>query len=216
MDQKMFQYEHPFLTVDGIILRVKNGCVEVLLTERNDEFGKWALPGGFVAIDKLAVDTLREKVLNKVHFSTFYAEQLKTYDALNRDPRYRVFSIAYLCLTNDIEASGNWFQVTGTGLQKTDVFLSFSDLSFDHGQMIQDALLRLKNKLWWSDIVRWLLPEKFRISEAQEVFSIIEGKKTDMFRRQMGNRIKEDGMVHTKGRPAALFRWNDEWSQKGD
>lgn len=206
-------YEHPYLTVDGVIFRFKNNVLQVLLVHRDDEFGKWALPGGFVDIDKLADDTLRQKVQAKTGVHGFYSEQLKTYDSLNRDSRGRVISIAYLCLLNDNEQSGDWFTVnTQENLLVAHESIKFEDLSFDHGEILMDAIKRLTGKLWWSDLASFLLPEIFTIREIETLFEILEEKKTGMIRRQLGSRIKEVGVESSPvGRPAKLYSWVNQF-----
>ena len=87
-------YQHPYVTVDGVLFRSNGTCLEVKLIQPPKLEGQWSLPGGFVSIDKLAIDTLREKMAEKANISGFYAEQLQTYDALTRDERGRVLTIA--------------------------------------------------------------------------------------------------------------------------
>lgn len=201
------QYEHPYLTVDGVILRNAGDCLEVLLDRRSDEFGEWSLPGGFVPVDKLAEDVLRRKVKEKTSVSITFAEQLRTYDALDRDPRGRVISVAYLCLTNRKDP-GNWFAIRGDILVCNDLIVPIDNLAFDHGQILRDALVRLSGKLWWTDLAMYLLPESFLIREISDLFEVIEGKKTGMIKRQLGPRIEEVGSDNqTGGRPAKMYRW---------
>lgn len=207
MCHSIFEYEHPFLTVDGVLLRVNNGHLEVLLVQRNDEFGGWALPGGFVPIDRLATDILLEKVEEKTGVSGFYFEQLKTYDGLNRDPRYRVVSIAYICITNRVSDHGDWFRVDGNKLVRGETSIQLSQLSFDHGQIIADAIDRIRGKLWWSDISRYFLNETFTIRELIVLYQLFEGKR-DNFRRKIAPFLEATGvMSRSGGRPAELYRW---------
>ena len=163
------------MTVDGVLFRSKDTCLEVKLIRPPKLDGQWSLPGGFVSIDKLAVDTLREKMAEKANVFEFYAEQLQTYDALARDERGRVLTIAYLCLTNDFSDSDGWFSVISNNeLMREDMVIKLDDLAFDHGQIIRDAKERLTNKLWYSDLPKYLLPEAFRMSDAQNLFAINE------------------------------------------
>lgn len=219
MKQDIQNYEHPYLTVDGVVLCYRNG-IEVLLVRRSEqpEQGKWSLPGGFMNIDQCLDQTLERKVAEKTGVSGFYREQLKTYDALDRDPRGRILSVAYLALIRGEEVPGAWFHMNGNTLEKDTVKICVSDLAFDHGQILLDALDRMKNKLWYSDLVKYLLPEQFTIREAKTLFSLLGGRPTSMFRRDLGARVIEMEAAYAtrqgRGRPAALFRWNPDW--KGD
>lgn len=217
MDLPIKSYDHPYLTVDGVILRYFQKHLEVLLLHRQGEYPGWALPGGFVNIDQIAEDTLRRKVKEKTDFEIGHAEQLKTYDALDRDPRGRIISMAYLCLTHNEDESGLWFQIDSKEKKLTngEASISFSDLCFDHGEILEDALIRLKGKLWWSDLPKYLLPERFVLRDIDGLFQTIEGKETNMLKRQLGKRIREVGTSNTRGRPAKAYMWVMEKDREG-
>lgn len=215
----IFNYEHPFVTVDGIILRFRNNALEVLLMKRDTdpEKGRWSLPGGFVGVDARMEDTLRQKVLDKTGVSGFYMEQLKTYDAFQRDPRGRVLSVAYLCITNQQNQPGCWFRPGKFELEGPDgEKIPYGDLAFDHGFIIHDALERLRGKLWYTDIMRHFLPDEFTILQVQTLCEAIEGKKNTNLRRRLEGRIDDTGNIKEYGakggRHAALYRW----LKKGD
>lgn len=211
IEHDLQKYEHPYLTVDGVLLRFKNNKLEVKLIQQPKLERKWSLPGGFVHIDRLAVDTLREVMLEKAGEKGFYAEQLQTYDALDRDERGRIISVAYLCLTNDLTKTDGWFVVGNNGeLKNGSLVLRVNDLAFDHGQILQDAKERLTNKLWYSDLPKYLFSETFRASEVQNLYELLEGVRYyKNFKRNMGSRLAEAGMMSGSGlgRPAAMYRW---------
>lgn len=87
------------------------------------------------------------------------------------------------------------------------------DLAFDHGQIVRDARQRLTNKLWYSSLPKYLLPDTFKLSEIQSLYEMLEEScYFTNFRRNMGDRITEVGIVEpglTPGRRAKLYRWND-------
>lgn len=204
-------YKHPYVTVDGVLLRFKKNKLEVKLIQQPKLDGKWSLPGGFVHIDRLAIDTLREVMLDKAGEKGFYAEQLQTYDALDRDERGRIISIAYLCLTNDLSGDDGWFIIRDNGeLIHHDLVLRKEELAFDHGQFVMDAKERLTNKLWYSDIPKYLFPELFRPSEVQSLYELLEGSRYYRnFKRNMGERLEETDQVSENGPgpKAVLYRW---------
>lgn len=214
VDESISKYDHPYVTVDAALFRLgdKPGTLDVKLY-KNKSTGKWCLPGGFMPVDRLAMDVLREKVEEKTGEEGFYAEQLKTYDDLDRDGRARVVSIAYLCLTRDWTDEENWWRVDGKLLRKTvgQGFIRMSSLGFDHAQIITDAIARLGNKLWWSDLPGEILPYTFRLSDAQALFEALEGKTYyTNFKRMLSDRIEAMGMDDDERRPgrkAVLYRW---------
>ena len=83
MKYSAIDFPKPLTTVDVVIFTVQEGQLQVLLVNRpNDEAepfpGAWALPGGFVDIDKDASleACARRKLLEKTGVMTPYLEQL--------------------------------------------------------------------------------------------------------------------------------------------
>lgn len=99
------------LSTDILIFSVSEGVAKncrtlsdkyfsILLTKRTKEpyKEKWCLPGGFVKIDE-TIDMAADRVLAKeTNLHNIYKEQLYTFGGLNRDPRARVISTAYMAL----------------------------------------------------------------------------------------------------------------------
>jgi len=205
-------YQHPYVTVDGVVLRFQNARLEVLLVTRDD--GKIALPGGFLDIDKTLDEALEQKVFQKTGIKGFYMEQLKTYDALDRDPRGRILSVAYLAFLNkqtddsELPDDVRWCPIIGNG--------SAWELAFDHEQILADGLQRLKNKFFYSDLPGYLLQAEFTALEGKELWGCLSGHSTFNVHRFFNPRTIETGKTaETKGRPAALLRWKWGWNDDG-
>ena len=221
------EYKHPYVTVDAVILRFAREGLEVLLLKRDDN-NKVALPGGFMDIDKTLEETLTAKVSQKTNLSRFYFEQLKTFDSINRDERERIVSIAYLCLVNKLDGSKlpnnvRWCPVHANLLSKdvpkimwlkTEV--PFHELAFDHGEILTEALRRLKNKIWYSDLAGYLLPKEFTTTQVKALWGCVEGRPVQNPSRIVDSRTVPTGeMISTGGRPAIALNWN--WKRnKGD
>lgn len=220
-------YEHPYITVDGIVLKPSYseldgyGCKkmqwDILLVKRNFEpcLGKWSFPGGFMDIDKNLEETLYNKLFNKAGLVDYYMEQLKTFDAVDRDERGRVLTVAYLVLINEYKGvlpdNACWFHIDNEILINDDgEKISFDDMAFDHGNILREGLERIRGKIWYSDIASYLLPPEFTIKEAQDLFELAEKKRTGSFQRQLGNRVSrvKNKRLDTKGRPAQIYHWN--------
>ena len=91
----------------------------ILLVRRNKEPFKdtWCLPGGFVKENE-SIDEAADRVLEKeTNLSNIYKEQLYTFGDVDRDPRTRVISTAYMALidkqkiTNQLSEDASWFNI---------------------------------------------------------------------------------------------------------
>ncbi len=185
------KYERPSVTVDIVILRVFEQDLKVLLIRRKvpPYQGLWAVPGGFVGIKESLDTAARRKLLEETGVENVYLEQLYTFGEPGRDPRTRVITVAYFALleagqvkplragSDAVEVS--WWSVFG-----------LPELAFDHRQILDYTLQRLRGKLSYSNIAFQLLPEKFTLTELQRVYEIILGQKMDKrnFRKSLSIR----------------------------
>lgn len=124
-------YEKLSITADLLIFSVSdsdhdnyrklnNKHFSILLVKRaNYPFkDKWCLPGGFVKIDE-TIDKAAIRILeNETNLKNIYTEQLYTFSDVNRDPRMRVISTAYLALidknmlSDNLSENASWFNIT--------------------------------------------------------------------------------------------------------
>lgn len=134
-----YKYPHPAVTADCIVMTRDN---QVLLIQRRNEpcQGQWAFPGGFMNIDETAeaaaVRELQEET--GITLSETDIFQVGAYTAVDRDPRERVITIAYLAEIDapvpvkgsDDAARAQWFPLD-----------ALPPLAFDHAEILLDAKL---------------------------------------------------------------------------
>lgn len=92
----------------------------VLLVKReNYPFkDKWCLPGGFVGINESIDDAAKRILATETNLHNIYIEQLYTFGQVDRDPRMRIISTAYMALidknqlTENITKNASWFDLT--------------------------------------------------------------------------------------------------------
>lgn len=88
-------------------------------------------------------------------------------------------------------------------------------IAFDHAEMIQYAVERLRNKIEYTDIAFNLMPELFTLSELQQVYEVTLGKEllSAAFRRKIADMVMETNQFTKDAghRPAKLFRFNPNW-----
>lgn len=199
------------VTVDLVLMTVREGRLAVLLQHRHEEpyQDDWALPGGFVGVDE-SLDAAAQRVLaEKAGLADAWLEQLYSFGDPGRDPRMRIVTIAYFALLpmEDLTA--------GVAARK-DLMLApmdgLPDLAFDHKIIVDHAAARLRGKLDYSSVAFALLPSLFTLRALQDVHEAILGTPLNKpaFRRRMldkgwieGTGTREEGGAF---RPAELFR----------
>ncbi|MEE7450891.1 NUDIX hydrolase [Methylobacterium radiotolerans] len=226
-------YDRPALTVDLVLLGIRAGRLAALLLRRSREpqAGLWALPGGFVGIAE-TLDAASERVLReKAGIGRARLEQLYTFGAVDRDPRMRIVSVAYLALLPEAafaealaggaELAAATLVVPWAGEAGGPVSAEAEDgaplalaLAFDHADILALAVKRLRGKLDYTDVGFALLPEHFTLRQLQDVHAAIRGAPLNKsaFRRRMRDRgwIAPTGAreAGTAFRPAELFRFD--------
>ena len=95
-----YKYPRPAVTADCIVI-TKEAEPKVLLIQRGDQpfKGGWAFPGGFLNMDETteqcAIRELEEET--GLHISDVH--QIGAYSKVDRDPRGRTVTVAYLVLS---------------------------------------------------------------------------------------------------------------------
>lgn len=89
------------------------------------------------------------------------------------------------------------------------------ELGFDHIQIIDTALERLKNKIEYTPIAFTLLPKHFTLTELQRVYEVILNKPLlkANFRRKISPMVKETDYIkgNSGHRPAKYYVFNESW-----
>jgi 8-oxo-dGTP diphosphatase len=209
-------YPTPMSTVDVVLFTLKPNGLHVLLIPRpsskSEPFpGLLALPGGFVHAqeDRNLDDTARRVLAQKAGVSErIYLEQLQTFSGMTRDPRGWSISQAYCALVPSDLAEhtsplSKWVSVDealGVGL------------AFDHAQILQKALERVRNKTNYSLLPAYFLPDLFTLGELQKVYEVVLGSPLDKssFRKKIDSldafSSVEGERREGRQRPAQLYR----------
>jgi 8-oxo-dGTP diphosphatase len=228
------RYERPSVTVDVVLLTVRDGGLWTLLgrRKRHPARGRWGLPGGFVRNEE-ALDAAAARVLrDKAGLSDVFTEQLYTFGAPDRDPRTRVISVAYYALvewrrladaaTDDAHRSSQvgrlsvpWSGERGGSVDVLGGNGAALSLAFDHAEILGVAVKRLRGKVDYAPLGFELLPDAFSLRDLRLVHEAILAHplNKDSFRRRMLDR----GLVVPTGqrassvghRPPELYRFAD-------
>jgi len=215
-------FERPLTGVDLVIFTVRDDVLHVLLTQRPDGPnepcpGLWALPGGFIDVEKDASleACARRKLAEKTGVASPYLEQLGSWGGNARDPRGWSATHVYFALipSEGIEpraggraADARWHPVRDHGVREK--------LAFDHATILSAALERLRNKVEYTSLPAFLLPEEFTLSELQHVYEIVLDRPLN--KSAFRTRVRDADLIvevprqrSGANRPAQLYRLKD-------
>ena len=195
------EYPAVAVTVDVVALTIRDGRLCVLLVERAEHpfAGHRALPGGFVKNETLDAAALRELAEETDLRRGVHLEQLQTYGDPVRDPRMRVFSVAYLAFAPSLPdptagsdaSNAYWVPVEQA-----------TDLAFDHDQILADGLERARAKLEYTPLATAFAAPEFTISELRAIYAAVWGEELHAgnFHRKV---LSVPGFVEGTGRTTA-------------
>lgn len=172
--------------------------------------GRWALPSGPLVWGESLVQAARRTLREATGLRPAYLEQLYAFGGLERTVDQRVVSIVYWALVSRVvqqHADGS----DGVGWFPVD---ALPDLAFDHRQILDYAVNRLRTKVEYAQIAHELLGESFTLSDLHGVYEAVLGRRLDLanFRRAMlaSGSLEDTGATRTagRGRPARLYRFH--------
>ncbi|MDQ6739963.1 MAG: NUDIX hydrolase [Actinomycetota bacterium] len=171
--------------------------------------GRWALPGGPLTQRESLQGAAARSLQETTRLVPQYLEQLYAFGGLHRSPSQRVVSIVYWALVQPTEAAlaeestnVKWFRAD-----------QLEPLAFDHNEIVDYALWRLRNKMTYGTIAYHLLGEKFTLAQIREVYEAVLDRTLDPanFRRQLtaDPQIEATGeyLQGGKHRPPRLYRY---------
>ena len=146
--QYQYDYPRPALTVDALVVTVKDAQIQVLLIQRKQPpfQHRWALPGGFVNEGERLLEAAHRELHEETGVVLKHLVPFGTYGDPGRDPRGWTVTVAYLGIASWNEtnahagndaASLQWFPIN-----------QLPQLAFDHDGIITDGLLFLRRQVW--------------------------------------------------------------------
>lgn len=204
------------VSIDCVVFGFDGAELKILLIERNEEPFKdwWALPGNLVDKNE-SLDQSAQRILKELTgLSDVYMEQYDAFGAVNRHPEGRVVSVAYYAL---LRLGGDKPVKPLSSFAKKAQWVNVYDLpklAFDHQDILQKGLEKIKRRIKHLPLAFELLPEKFTLTQIQIVYELILGKKLDKrnFRKKMLSfNILKDLDEKQRGvffRAATLYRFD--------
>jgi 8-oxo-dGTP diphosphatase len=133
--------------------------------------------------------------------------------AVREEPEARVITIAYFSFVNIHE-----YAPQASSFAKSAAWIPLNEideLAFDHSDILQTALKKLKNKIRIQPVGFNLLPEKFTLSQLQKLYEAILGRELDKrnFRRKMLKlqlvEMLEERQEKVPHKPSQYFKFNE-------
>ena len=229
----------PNISVDCVIFGFDFNQLNVLLVERllkDQQTGQniiddWTLVGYHI-LDEEDFDTAAARILNKLSgLDHIYLEQFYAFGKVDRldNPKdqiwlnnqtegfsKRIVTVGYYALIDNTsvtltlkERNVQWFPIN-----------DLPEIGFDHKDILDRALERLRAKLRSEPIGFELLPEKFTISQLQKLYEAVLGTQFD--RRNFRKKVMqmkyvvplEEKQTAVRHKPAQLFIFSKDIYEK--
>lgn len=234
-DQKIAQMLCPHLSIDCVVFGYDQTGLNVLLVKRSlgtqESEGyfeeDWSLTGHHAYEDEKINEAANRIVHQITGLRKIYLEQFKTFASPDRlldpkdqewlkytgmNPKIRVVTIGFFALLATKNVTLKWMgrEVHWKPIKEV------GKLAFDHNEILKEALVALRNKMKHEPIGFELLPQKFTLSQLQDVYEKIFDSEFDKrnFRKKVGRmkyviplNEKQTGVPH---KPAQLFTFDRE------
>ena len=166
------------VAVDCIIFGFDSENIKLLLFKRRVEplKGSLSLIGSFIKNNLNLNDSAKQVLVESTGLKDIFLKELRTYSNIDRDPGNRVISVAHYALIriNELDIKNvedydaHWYD-----------FNDIPELIFDHRQMVDDAINRLRDEARREPICFNLLPEEFTIPQLQSIYECFYKKNLD-------------------------------------
>jgi 8-oxo-dGTP diphosphatase len=179
----------------------------VVLQVRRAAGPGWALPGTFLHVGETLADSVDRSLREKANVRGLYPRQLHVFDALDRDERGWVLSVAHIDVVRPDQLANRFPETTRLVPVEAP-----GRLPFDHPDIIDLAVNRIRSDYEARPDPDRLLGEEFTLRELRLAHQAIAGEGDDLqrdtFRRAMDRYLEPTGRTTngTRGRPAELYR----------
>lgn len=220
----------PYISVDCVLFGYNGFELEVLIVDRtltNDKtheliFNDQTLTGNHVYVDETIDDAANRVLFELTGLKDVFLEQFKTFahpkrllkpndqiwlQHTGRDPKARIVTIGFYSLLATDKIKLEW---KGRNVRWIPI-KEIGELAFDHNLILSEALRTLRQRIKYEPITFELLPEKFTLTQLQNVYEAIWDVELDKrnFRKKVARMKylipldeKQTGVAH---KPARLY-----------
>lgn len=197
-------YWRPSVAVDTAVLTLDPGLGLVVLEVRRHRQPGWALPGTFLYEGEVLAEAVDRSLRRKANVRGLRPRQLHVFDALDRDDRGRVLSVAHIDVVRLEQLESRYADNTRLAPVHAP-----GRLPYDHADIVRRALAHIRSDYSDKPDPDGLLGEEFTLRELRLAHEAVAGKRLqrDNFRRAMERHLIATGSttVGTRGRPAELY-----------
>jgi 8-oxo-dGTP diphosphatase len=214
------------VSVDLAVFTLAGRELSVLLRGRTEPPypGFWALPGGLRCPGSSLDSQARALQVGITGVDGGWIEQLKTFHrpqqldsaghvvVPGRDPRGDVLCVAYIAIVPVAAAEACAGEKDAVEQEWHPVRRLPVEMAFDHREVVDYAVRRLRSKVGYSSVGFQLLPSEFTISELQHVYEAVLGLSIN--RGNFWRRVVDRGVIEqtgkersVRGKKAYLFRF---------
>lgn len=202
------------VSVTLVLYGFEEGQLKVFIQKinKNPYAGAWSLPGKLIKSDE-GLEEAAESILTEcIGNKKVYLEQLNAFGRITRHPIGRVIDITFYSLINIVD------DIKSYRADKETKWMAVSEipeLAYDHNEMINLAMHRLRRRLINRPVGFKLLPKEFTLSDLQALYEQILGRELDKrnFRKKVTklNILTPKGHETTDnpGRKPRLFSFNE-------
>lgn len=207
-------YKNQGIHLISTIFTVEKGITKVLLIKRSNEPFKdmWALPGGALYNNEDINNGLKRELKEKTGIENVNLDMVNVYGKIDRSPVMRMVAVSYMGVIDSNRVSilketlktsnADWFNIN-----------NIPKLAYDHNEILNDSIDKLKNKIFETDILKNLFNEEFTLPELQKVYETILDKTFD--RRNFRKKLINDGVIEDTNKvvnfegkkPAKLYKF---------
>ena len=137
----IYEYPRPAVTADCVVITKETEPKVLLIQRGNEPFkGQWAFPGGFMNMDETTEQCAIRELEEETGLRVTEIQQIGAYSKVDRDPRGRTVTVAYLAIIDKVEAvkglddaaKAQWFSLS-----------SLPKLAFDHEDIMNDVIKKI-------------------------------------------------------------------------
>jgi 8-oxo-dGTP diphosphatase len=210
-----------YVAVDCVIFGYEEDKLKLLLHPRPLEPSKggWSLMGGFCNEDE-SLELAAKRVLKKTTgLENIFLEQVQAFSEIERDPGFRVISVAFYALIPLYQQDG------GKARARRAKWFSLEHrpaLIFDHENMVQLAMKKLQMRASYQLVGKELLSEMFTLTQLRRLYEAIFQRYLDPgnFRKKVLSlkaldRLNEKDTTESK-KGAYLYQFKDNPTVNND